>query len=67
MTFREWNKKQSLSLYHSIFNPSCDDKDAETAFEKYPYTWLWICVPIMGIAVVYGTVWEENINRRRRR
>ena len=61
--FRAWSEKFSLKFYDDLFTA---DEDAENAFRKHPYSWMYLLIPIAGLVFFYGVVWEENIARRRR-
>ena len=61
---RAWNQRFSLRLFSTLFG--YPNSDAREAFRKYPYGWLWILIPIAGVAFFYGLVWQEDLNRRSR-
>jgi hypothetical protein len=60
--FRDFNKRISMNIAIALFH---DADDADVAYEKYPYMWLFILIPIGGFLGVLIPVWEVEFARQR--
>lgn len=60
--FRNWNERLTVRWARDWFH--WPESVLNGAYKASPYAWMWMLVPIAGIAGFYGVGWEWSINER---